>query len=255
MQISLGLSLTTLRANPEESPRSILGNDLLEWWTASASLLSLSGSAVTGWSGVIHGFQLLQGVSASRPVFSSTSFGGAPGVTFDGNDDYLDCTDTALLALLPIGSAIGEVWAIVQQDALIGDTGTKIVAGYGGAASTSRRGIARTIFSGQSRMTTQVGDGVGVIGANVAGDFASRHLVRSRATAAAISAHIDGAGSGDTAAVPATAASRFRAGAISNSSPGNYFKGVMRDIFLTTAVPSANQIAALEAWGLPRRML
>src|SRR5688500_3331977 len=72
------------------SPVTILGASLLAWWTADrADLITLSGSQVTSWKDVVAGYDVVQGVGGSRPLWSATSFNGAPSLTFDAIDDEL----------------------------------------------------------------------------------------------------------------------------------------------------------------------
>ncbi|HTM77999.1 MAG TPA: hypothetical protein VL133_10260, partial [Devosia sp.] len=66
-----------------------LGASLLAWWDASQGV-SLSGSQVTAWADRKSGYSVAQGTGAARPLWSATSFGGKPGLTFDGIDDLLN---------------------------------------------------------------------------------------------------------------------------------------------------------------------
>ena len=66
------------------SPLS-LGTSALAWWSADTlSSLALSGSSVITWIDRVAGLAPTQGTAGARPTYSATSFGGFPGVTFDG---------------------------------------------------------------------------------------------------------------------------------------------------------------------------
>jgi len=255
MFIGIGLGITTIK-NGGVSPVSILGASLLAWWTADrADLITLNGTAVTNWKDVVAGYDAVQGVSAARPIYSSTSFNGASGLTFDGIDDELTSTDAALLAALPDGAEPGESWAIVQQNALPADTGARIIVSYGGAVSTGRRGLERIVTTGVNRSRVVTGSGGATVSlSSTVVNLSSRHVMHGRWTATDHGVATDDAVEISGAIVPATAVSRLRIGSISNTSPANFWSGLCRDVLITGPL-SADQKAKLLAWALPRRML
>ena len=232
------------------SPVSILGASLLAWWTADrADLITLNSTAVTSWKDVVAGYDAVQAVSAARPIYSATSFNGAPSLTFDSVDDEL----TLASQPFPSAASPSEIWGIVQQDALTADTTVRLIAGYGGAASSSRRAIERfSVTSNVARST--VGDGAAPITATDAVDFSGRNVVRGTFSAVAESIATNGGAPVSATVVPSTGVSRFRIGSISNTSPGNFWNGKIRDVLVTGSL-TTEQAAALLAWALPRRML
>jgi hypothetical protein len=255
LMMGLSLNSATLGAGVG-SPVTILGASLLAWWTADrADLITLNGSAVTSWKDVVAGYDALQGVGASRPLYSATSFNAAPGLTFDGTDDELTCTSASLLAALPDGAEPGEIWSIVQQNALAADASTRHTATYGGGGVNVSRRLSRVVDTGVNRLLTQTGSGGAVTNAtNPNVNFSSRHLVKGVFGATQTVARIDQAADATAAVVPATGASRLRLGANDVAVASGFLNGIMRDTLVTLPL-SAAQITALNAWALPRRML
>lgn len=241
-----------------KTPISILGASLLAWWTADrADLITLNGSAVTSWKDVMHGYDAVQGVSASRPVYSATSFNGSPGLTFDGTDDGLSCTDAALLGLLPDAAESGEMWAIVQQDALAGDTSSRNILSYGGTGFSTQRRIRRVVASGVNRGGFIVGTGASsLVATGTSVNFNSRHVIRGAADADSIDLSVDAATPISISGVPATSSAiACKIGSSSNSTATEFWHGKIRDVIITAGTLSPNQVTALNAWALPRRKL
>lgn len=237
-------------------PISILGSSLIAWWTADrADLISLSGSAVTSWRDVTHGYDAAQAVSASRPAYSATSFNGAPAVTFDGADDELTATDVGLLAALPDGAEPGFIINIAGQSALPADTGLRYALSYGGSINVARR-QGREVVTGVNRGRTLTGSGA----ANSAVtdtlvDLSTRHVLISEFTATAQTVNVDNAGATSGAIVPATSITRLRLGAGDGAAAATFWNGPIRDSIITTGPIASDVWARLMAWALPRRRL
>lgn len=233
------------------NPVTILGTSLLAWWTADRTdLITLSGAQVTSWKDVVAGYDVVQGVSAARPLWSATSFNGAPGLTFDSVDDEL----TLASQPLPSGAAPCEMWGVIQQDGLPADTTTRRWFSYGGTSNNDSRFPSRGVAAGVNRSALSVGTGAAAPGANSnGGDFSTRHVHRSVVTGTQIRQSLDNGGFGaDVACVPATGATRVRIGAMLNGI--GFWHGKIRDV-LVTSILTTEQEAALNAWALPRRML
>lgn len=233
------------------SPLNILGSSLIAWWSADrADLITLSGNAVTSWKDVVAGYEGAQGLSAARPIYSATSFGGAPSLFFDGNDDRLECTDAALLAALPDGANPCEIWAIAQQDALAADTSTRYLASYGGALTATRR-LTRGVSGGVNRGQMVVGTGAGsttVSNANV--DLSGRLYMTGRVGATETQVDVGSNAGTPAAVVPATALDpvRFRIGSNDASTPAGFWSGQVRHVLLILPNITADQRTAMRAW-------
>lgn len=235
------------------SPVTILGASLLGWWTADrADLFTLSGAQVSAWRDVVAGYELSQAIGGSRPLFSATSFNGAPGVTLDGSDDELTLASTPF----PTGANPCEVWAIVQQDTAVGDATLRRLFSYGGNSANTRRTVNRALVGGVNRANITAGTGAAeptTTNTNV--DFSSRHMLRAQFTGTAIPVDVDGvAAAAPTAAVPATGTTRTRMGANTGDTALGFYQGIVRDLLVTLPL-STDVAAALQAWALPRRRL
>lgn len=254
LSLDMGLGSVALMGGGV-SPVTILGASLLAWWTVDrADLITLSGTQVTSWKDVAHGYDAVQAVSGARPIYSFTSFNGAPGVSFDGTDDELTSLDAALLAALPDGAEAGEIWAIVQQDALAADATNRAPASYGANTNTTRR-LTRTVVTGVNRGRLQIGSGAA--SSNATGtvvDLSGRHVLRGQVGGASSELTVDQATPVSVVVVPATTNTRLRLGAGDAAAAANFHQGQIRDVLFTGPL-SAAQVAALNAWALPRRML
>jgi len=222
-----------------------LGGSLYDMWDAErAAQLTLSGAAVTAWASAKNGYSAAQGVGASRPAYSATSFNGRPGVTFDGSDDELTF---AGVGVFPTGATPSEIWALVDQTALPADTSNRMTASYG-AGSTLRRALSRTVVTGVNRGRADAGNGtVSVTATDSLVDLSGRHVLRGVVTATDVSAAIDGATATTAAAVPATDVTRVRLGANSSTTAANFFQGVI-SLIAVTAILNTAQAAQMMAY-------
>lgn len=233
-----------------------LGSKLLAWWDASFGI-SLSGNQVTAWADRKSGYSAVQTTSAKRPVYSETAFGGAPGVNFDGIDDFLLLAPLPLV--FPIGNDGSELWSVAQQNKLSANTTTGRIASYGGDSFSLSRYIRRSVSVGVSRAGSDYGDGTGSVRAtdfNVV--FEGRHLIRgvfdSVRTGVAVNAAIVGGFS--SATTPATGNSRFVIGSGNSNAtaPGDYWEGPLRDLLVTSPLTD-DEARRLAAFLLPRRVI
>lgn len=231
------------------TPITILGASALAWWTADrADLITLSGSEVTSWKDVVAAYDAAQGTSARRPLYSATSYNGAPGVTFDGTDDRLE------MASQPFPSAANpcEIWVITEQQALAADTSERAVFGYGGGSAATARRASRSVNTGTVRAMNRVGTGAGS-GAieTTTPENLGRHVMRARIDATTYGISIDGNTEVTGSIVPATGSTRAVIGA--TDALGGFWQGVVRDVVVTGQL-SAGQVTALLAWALARRL-
>jgi hypothetical protein len=252
LQIGLGLGLTRSQGGGL-SPITILGSKALAWWTADrANLITLSGSQMTSWKDVVAGYDCVQAVSGARPLWSATSFNGAPAASFDGSDDEM--TLTGVPVAFPTSADPGEIWGILQQDALPADASTRRLFSYGGATNNDSRYATRTVAGGVNRGGLTAGTGASTVSAaDAIANYSSRHVQRNVITGSQIRLSIDnGAATADVACVPATGTTRGRIGA--STSGIGFWNGKVRDI-IVTSILTTDEAAALLAWALPRRML
>jgi hypothetical protein len=246
--LSIGIGISpVMGTGGGVSPVSILGSSLLSWWTTDRSdLITLSGSAVTSWKDVKNGYDAAQAVSGSRPAYSTTSFDGVPGVTFDGVDDCLEMVSQPFAT----GAVDLELWATVQQDAALADATGKTMFSFGGATDTVQVRASR-IVSTISKAGGRVGNGSATFVALAAEEFQSRAIVRLRVTPTATYASLNGGAEVSVAVVPAAGSTRVRIGANADNTAGSFWNGKIRDILVTNPL-SVDQAAQLQAWALSR---
>lgn len=233
----------------------MLGASLLAWWTADRSdLITLSGAQVTSWRDVVGGYDAVQAVGASRFIYDAASFNGAPSMASDGIDDEM--TLAPVPPGIPTGATPSEAWAIVQQDALPGDATPRYIASWGGVSGGLRRGPNRLPNLGVNRGRSLSGTGAGdVVATDLTVDFTGRHAIRSEQDVTDTRVSLDGGAITSTAMVlAATGTTRLRLGALTPNVPSLFWSGLIRD-FLITAPLTADQVAAMWAWSLPRRRL
>lgn len=235
-------------------PAASLGSDMLAYWDANRpDLITRDGSnLVSSWRDIVAGYDAVQGTGADQPVWSDSSFNGAPGVDFDGTSDFLTCTDAALLAALPASAAPCELWILGQQDALAADATLRPCLGYGNTAANSRF-LARDVPAGANRGRLNVGDGVGataVIGNAV--DCSGRVVLRGEVGATQSTITVNGTVDDTDAGVPATTATRFRIGSAVAATPTTFWNGQIV-VAIVTAALSAAKATALQSYLMSRR--
>lgn len=111
--VVMGSSATLTNATPNDILASLYFKD----YNADG----LTAGAIASWADDgLDGVALTQGTGGKQPVASATSFGGNPGVTFDGSDDAIQCT---LATPIASGSRI-YVWFVAQFTALPANDGS-----------------------------------------------------------------------------------------------------------------------------------
>lgn len=218
------------------------GTSLVALWDAErADKLTLSGANVTTWTDIVAGYAPTQAVTASKPTYSATGLNGRSVVTYDGSDDIL------LLASVPFptGANPCEMWALVNQAALVADTGTRTLATYGGVTGGTRRSLNRIVSSGVNRARVEVGNGTsGITAVDTTVDFSGIHVLRGQATGADAIMQVDGGATTSSASIPGTTTTQFTLGA------GNlaaFFNGGI-NCFIVTLPLTAGQAAQLTAF-------
>lgn len=226
------------------SPRD-LGRSLLGYWDAEeAATIHHTGGSVNYWTDRIGDYTAAQSVGGSKPVYSGTSFGGRPGLTFDGIDDNLSMPSIPF----PTGSDACEMWALVRQDAAQEDQFNRTVFGYGNLSGASRRALRRVQqLDGINRASCLVGDGSTAKTAIATdGDFSGIHIIRARVTPTSGHISIDGGAEGSIAGVPATSAGgETLIGSLTASA--QFYKGVINSILVTSPL-TIEQVTPLMAF-------
>lgn len=236
-------SALSVAAFPRWTPLSL--TSLLAWWSADAGVTLTSG-AVSSWKDVKAALDAAQGTGANRPLLGA--FGGGPlaSITFDGTDDEL----TVASCPLPSVAVPSEVHSLVNQAALVGDTGTRMAFSYGGTANATRRAALRRVVSAANRFGADTGDNSVAIATNdTAVDFSGRRYGRVvfGAAATAVQADAQAATSGNV--VPATGTTRIRIGANTANTAANFWSGGVRHI-VVTGLLGAHEAALLRRWML-----
>lgn len=231
-----------------------LGSSLIAWWTADRSdLMTLSGAQVTSWRDVVGAYDMVQGVSAARPIYSATSFNGAPGLTYDGIDDEMTLVGVPIA--FPIGATAGRIRVIAQQDTLASATTASQTFFSYGNVSTTTRALERTVVTGVNRARIRSGDGsVSQIATGSTVDLSSRHVIDGDFGASTSALSVDANTPVTVASIPATANTRVRAGSASGTSGAQFLNGKLRHVFIYTD-PGATLQAQFDTWALAQRML
>lgn len=228
----------------------VLGDSLIAWWD-SAFGVTVSGAQVTSWTDRKAGLSVTQSTSSRRPTWTSTSFNGFPGLTWDGVDDVLNLESCPF----PVGSSASMVWCVAQQDAPNSDAGGRRAVSYGDV-SASARYLRRFQSAGESRIAALAGDGAQAVSSGSPSlAVNSRHVFRGLFLADGVRCFADGIASPLVAVVPATVATRFNIGASSSSAAGSEFwLGQIRDVIVTTDL-NAPQTTLLQSYLANRRAL
>lgn len=228
-----------------------LGASLYAWWDAQRpDLITASGGLVSSWKDSVAAYDATQAIGSARPTYSATSFNNAAGVTYDGSDDELTCTDAALLAKLGAATSY-EMWGVVDQAALVADTSLRFALSVGNGNTTSRR-AGRSVVTGVNRASVQVGNGSTTgTATNPTVDFSGRHSVRYQTTATESVTEVDGVTMTAVSVVPSTTATRIRLGATANPTAASFWQGVFSSL-LFTAPLTASQATLMFAWGATR---
>lgn len=233
-----------------------LDGRLLAWWDAERPDLMTTSTGISSWKDVVAGYDMTQATGAAQPVWSPTSFGGFPGMTFDGTDDCLASIATDLLAVLPFNADPCEIWSVVQQDALAADTTTREVFSYGGASTQLSRRAERVVASAVNRV--RVLQGNGTTSDTAAGtttiDFSTRHVMRCVCGPSSISVYLDGVVGATTASTGGIGQVRARIGATQVSTAAQFWQGKIAAILVTLPLPE-DKTAALHSYMMNRRRL
>lgn len=226
---------------PPTTPITVLGASCLGWWHCdNASLITQVAGAVSSWKDVVAGYDAAQATGASQAIYSATSWNGAaPGITFDGTDDFFTLASQPFPAL----ALTASIFVVVDQTCLVADTATRCIASYGDNAGATQRRLSRRVITGANVVTAQSSSSL----SDATGDFSGRHYIRALYTPTFTFAGLDGTMSAGVAVVPATGTTRFRIGATVSDIVAAFFKGVIREVVVTGAL-SAQQVTDINAY-------
>lgn len=228
------------------SPLTILGANLLAWWTADdPATFDMVGSQVTAWRDKIGGRSLTQGVSSARPLYSPTGFNGAPCLTFDGQDDRLGMSGAHGL---PQGGTICEAWGLVDQASQGVAAFSKIAIAWGSSANSVRRILGRHNSADVNRPSIWGGTGAAESQSiDNSSDFSGRHYVRGIWDTASISIGMDGGAlQGASNALADTGANGISIG--STLTPSAFWVGSVREIIITNLITDTTVRDALSTY-------
>lgn len=215
-----------------------LGTDLLGFWDAEdVSTFTLAGSNVSAWRDKVASYSAAQGVSSAKPIYSATSFGGRPGVKFDGTDDLLRVS-TNVFGNIPI-----EVWMLIEQFDLASDAAEYTSVGFGGTTVGVSRRTGRRVLLGVNRAysrfsVTYANDG------HV--DFSGKHVVRSSYGASNMGIAVDGQDPTTVGITTSSNAGNVSFGASTTAAPTSFAEINANSILFTKplSVPNASKMLA-----------
>jgi hypothetical protein len=248
----LGGRRFVLNAPVLTDPVRELGGTLLELWDAERTDLITIATGVSAWTGSKAGLQVTQGTGAAQPVWSATSFGGRPGITFDGMDDTLTLI---LAAQFPAAGDASEIWVVLSNTADSSDATARHAVTYGVNSGANNRTISRAVVSSVVRHRATVGDGTTVAMTGNTEFLNSRHVVRLEVGATHSVMTVDGVRGPVTAVVPATTATRFRIGSSPVGTPTLFWQGQVAFAAVTLPMPYPGLAKAFENYLLRRRGL
>lgn len=256
MKLGLELSLTSsaLLAEvgsippiaPNYDPVKALGDDLIEMWDAARgdTVFALTDAtytdAVHSWVGIKTGANLAQSTPNLKPKYDSTGLSGSPCLTFNGTSQYLKCTDSAFLALLPKDAVPCEIWALCSQDVAAADTTTRHIAGYSASSVINGRSLARLPVSSVNRARAYAGTGAAATTAtDTHVDLSGVHVMRGIFGATQTSIDVDGNSPVVASVVPVTSTpALFMVGAIPALAASNWWQGKIAAILVTKPLSS-----------------
>jgi len=233
---------TSVAALGPATPQTIMGANLVGWWTADRGVTDAGGGAVSSWVDRIGGYDLTQASAGARPTWSAASFNGRPGVSFDGGDDHLGLESVP--PTFPTGSASSEVWVVCSQDLSAATATNRCAFGYGTDGGPFRL-LNRSTSSGTNRAFIHAQNS---FPSNLNIDFSGRHYVRGIFVNGGINCHVDGLAGAVGTPTLATSTTRVRMGSNLANTPSGFFGGVIHEVFILDTQPSAGQITSLNEY-------
>lgn len=235
--------------------QTVLGSNLIEAWDANRgdTILETSdqtyANVVSSWLGIVTGANLAQSTPLLKPTYDPVGLAGGPCITFDGVQQYLNCTDSGLMALLPTGATPCEIWVLCSQDIAAADSTTRHVVGYAASSVINGRSLARLPVSAVNRARIYTGTGAAAsVATDTHVDFSGVHVLRGVWGATQSTVDVDGSGAVAVSVVPVTSTpTLFRVGAIPALAASNWWSGKVAAVILTKPL-TTDQAAALHAY-------
>ncbi|MCC2649871.1 MAG: hypothetical protein K0R61_56 [Microvirga sp.] len=188
-----------------------------------------------------------QAFTAAGSVALGTGLNGRRAAILDGTDDCFECV--GIPTAWPTGANPATIFAVVNQTALVADTGTRIIAGWGTGAAATTTFLTRVVVSGQNRIRMQTGDNAVGKSSTLTADFSGRKLVIGTSSGTEVAASMDSLTSTPTAVVPAVGTTRTRLFAGSGAGAATFFQGDCSYLGVVAGSLSAGNLALLRAWG------
>lgn len=214
------------------------------WWDANRGVTE-SGGLVSSWADRIGAQTVTQGTGTLKPVYSATSLNGYPGLTFDGSDDVL--SRASIPTGVPTAGSSGWIFALVDQQALVADTGVRIWVSYGTDGSDQARTVERRVASGTNRAAVENWSAAATEGTV---DFSGINAILGSFTATTQQARINGADSASGSVTVNTATNRLRIGGGPAAAAALFGQGVVGHVLIGTGALSTGEKEKLEAWAL-----
>jgi hypothetical protein len=225
-----------------------LGAALVAWWNAddygTSNMTTETGNRVTAWVDRVGGVSLTAGTgTTARPTWSATSFNASgascAALTFDGT---ANCLTGTTFGSIPVSTTPGTIM-VAGSGAGTADANSRFIVAYGGTAGGSQRRIGKntadTAVGGDGTTQTSGGTLLNWLNEAIVGlDFAATtYTLAANGTV----------GTPTTGATLSTTATRIRIGASTANTAANFWKGMARHVFVTTALTST-QRQQLEGW-------
>ena len=223
-----------------------LGAALVAWWNADdhgTSNMTDDGSGlISAWVDRIGGVSLT-GSTTARPTWSATSFNASgascAALTFNGTANCLTGTS---FGSIPVSTTPGTIM-VAGSGAGTADANSRFIIAYGGTASGSQRRVGKNTAD-----TAVGGDGTTQTSGGTLLNWLDEAIVSLDFAATTYTLAANGTvGTPTTGATLNTTATRIRIGASTATTAANFWKGMVRHVFVTTAL-TTTQRQQLEGW-------
>jgi len=223
-----------------------LGAALVAWWNAddhgTANMTDDGAGLISAWKDRVGGLSLTATTTA-RPTWSATSFNASgascAALTFDGTANCLTGTS---FGSIPVSTTPGTIM-VAGSGAGTADANSRFIIAYGGTAGGSQRRVGKNTAD-----TAVGGDGTTQTSGGTLLNWLNEAIVSLDFAATTYTLAANGTvGTPTTGATLNTTATRIRIGASTATTAANFWKGMARHVFVTTAL-TTTQRQQLEGW-------